>query len=294
MSCIFASYIAGAGAVLLGARQGVPPSPDELYRHREDIASAKQAADLWANEAAAGNNFEASWKLARAYYWLGTQGPETERRVALDHGVKAGEQAIALDTSKPEGHFWLAANMGALAESYGLSQGIKYRGRIKNELETVLKMGEAWQQGSADRALGWWYHRVPGLFGGSEAKAETYLRKALDYNPQSTATLYFLSEVLIERGKKDEARRTLQQVLDAPLDPDWTPEDKDFKRKAQDGLNKLKISDFQLMIDLAIEGLRIDDCVHADCVAAAQSSICNPQSSITPQLKIAIGSIQYL
>ena len=225
---------------MLGARQAAPGSPDELYRHREDIASAKQAADLWAKEAAAGKNFEATWKLARAYYWLGTQGPTGDRRAALDLGVKTGEQAIVLDSSKPEGHFWLAANMGALAESYGLSQGIKYRGRIKDELETVLKMGEAWQQGSADRALGWWYHRVPGLFGGSESKAETYLRKALEYNPQSTATLYFLSEVLIERGKKDDARKTLQQVLDAPLDPDWTPEDKDFKRKATDRLRSLK------------------------------------------------------
>jgi tetratricopeptide (TPR) repeat protein len=240
VSCILASYIAGAGTILPARGQAAAASPDELYRHREDIASAKQAADLWAKDAADGKNFDATWKLSRAYYWLGTQGPQDERRAALDRGVKTGEQAIAIDPSKPEGHFWLAANMGTLAESYGLSQGIKYRGRIRDELETVLKMGEAWQQGSADRALGWWYHRVPGLFGGSEAKAETYLRKALEYNPQSTATLYFLSEVLIERGKKDEARKTLQQVLDAPLDPDWTPEDKDFKKKAEARLKTLK------------------------------------------------------
>ena len=69
-------------------------------------------------------------------------------------------------------------------------------------------------------------------------RRKTLLRKALTYNPQSTATLYFLAEVLIERGKKDDARRTLQAVLDAPLDPDWTPEDKDFKAKAQERLRK--------------------------------------------------------
>ncbi len=129
--------------------------------------------------------------------------------------------------------------MGALAESYGLMQGIKYRGRVKSELETVQKIDESWQQGSADRALGWWYHRVPSLFGGSESKAETLLRKSLTYNPQSTVSLYFLGEVLIDRGKKDEARETLQRVLDAPLDPDWTPEDRDFKRKAREALAKL-------------------------------------------------------
>ncbi len=244
VSCIFAFYIAALTLAPHATTAQTPPglaSADELYRHRDDLASAKQAVDLWSHAAAEGKNFEATWKLARGYYWLGTQGPQPDRRAALEQGVKAGEQAIAIDASKPEGHFWLAANMGALAESYGLSQGIKYRGRIKDELEAVLKMDEAWQQGSADRALGWWYHRVPGLFGGSESKAEIYLRKALTYNPQSTATLYFLSEVLLERGKKDEARKTLQAVLDAPLDPDWTPEDRDFKRKAAERVNTLKI-----------------------------------------------------
>ena len=247
ISCILAFYLAGTEAspvdrlpVLVAPSAQLLATADELYRHRDDPASAQQAADLWAHAAADGKDFDASWKLARALYWLGTQGPVADRRAALDRGVKAGEQAAALDESKPEGHFWLAANMGALAESFGVSQGIKYRTRIRSELERVLAIDEAWQQGSADRALGVYYHRVPGLFGGSDSKAETYLRKALTFNPQSTATLYFLADVLIARGKKAEARQMLQAVLDAPFDPNWTPEDKDFKRKAQDRLDKLK------------------------------------------------------
>jgi hypothetical protein len=77
---------------------------------------------------------------------------------------------------------------------------------------------------------------VPGFFGGSESRAEEHLRKALAYNPVSTATLYFLAEVLFERDRDDEAREMLRRVLDAPLDPDWTPEDLDFKRKAKERL----------------------------------------------------------
>jgi hypothetical protein len=30
-----------------------------------------------------------------------------------------------------------------------------------------------------------------------------------------------------------EAREELQKVLDAPIDPEWAAEDRDFKRKAQ-------------------------------------------------------------
>jgi tetratricopeptide (TPR) repeat protein len=107
-------------------------------------------------------------------------------------------------------------------------------------LQKVLNMDPSWQQGSADRALGWWYHQVPGLFGGSEERAEMHLRKALTYNPNSTVTLFFLSQVVLDRGRKEEARRLLQQVLDAPLDPDWTPEDKEFKAKARADLGNAK------------------------------------------------------
>lgn len=216
------------------------PNPDALYRQRENLASARQAVDIWAARAASGKDFESAWKLARASYWIGTHGETSERRAALDRGVTAADQAIKLDASKPEGHFWQAANMGALAESFGMWQGLKLRGRIKDALERVLKIDPAFQQGSADRALGWWYHKVPGMFGGSEEQAEVHLRKALAYNPKSTVSLYFLAEVLLERGKKADALAMLQQVLDAPLDPDWGPEDRSFKATAAQRLKEIR------------------------------------------------------
>jgi hypothetical protein len=122
--------------------------------------------------------------------------------------------------------------MGALAESYGVRAGLKYRGRIKSELETVLRLDPAYEQGSADRALGRWYFKVPGLFGGSRTEAEQHLRKSLTFNPQSTASLYFLAELLLDEGRKADARTELQKVLEAPLDPEWAPEDREFKQKA--------------------------------------------------------------
>ena len=48
-----------------------------------------------------------------------------------------------------------------------------------------------------------------------------------------------LVEVLLERGKREEGRAMLQRTLDAPLDPDWTPEDEDFKRKTRARLGEL-------------------------------------------------------
>jgi tetratricopeptide (TPR) repeat protein len=239
-SCICLLYLVVSASLAVAQPASAPP-PDELYRNREDLASAKHAANIWATRLKANpKDFESAWKLARAQYWLGTNGlPEPERRAALEAGIEAGRTAAAIEPNKPEGHFWIAANMGAMAEGFGLRQGLKYRGDIRDELQTTLKLDSAFMQGSADRALGRWYYKVPGLFGGSKQKSEEHLRKALGYNQQSIITLLFLAETLIDVNRKDEARKMLEAAIAAPLDPEWTPEDRKFKEQAKQLLAKV-------------------------------------------------------
>jgi tetratricopeptide (TPR) repeat protein len=215
--------------------------PDQLFADRAHLASARQAAAIWEERLTSDTgDFGAAWKLARACYWLGGHVAPDERRQEFERGVEAGRQAAAIDPQRPEGHFWTAANMGALAESFGLRAGLKYRGAIRDELETVLRLDPAFQQGSADRALGRWYLKVPRLFGGSREKSEAHLRQSLAYNPQSTASHYFLAETLLEMDRSREAEAELQRVLEAPLDPQWAPEDREFKERAKARLEKMK------------------------------------------------------
>ncbi len=104
-------------------------------------------------------------------------------------------------------------------------------------------MQPGWQEGSAESALGQWYIQVPGnIFccGGDKDKGITWLRKALVYNPESSNIRYSLAEVLANDGKtRAEAKDLLQKVLAANIDPEWAPEDKNFKVKAQALLDKL-------------------------------------------------------
>jgi len=229
-------YISLAGLDLMAQTE----SPDALYANRTDLTSARRSAELWtASLAANPRDFDAAWKLARADYWLGGHTPASEQRAFYERGIEAGQKAIAVEPNRPEGHFWTAANMGALAESYGVRAGLKYRKPIKEELEFVLKTDPAFAQGSADRALGRWYAKVPGLFGGDDKLAEQHLRASLMYNPLSTASHFFLAELLLDHGRKDEAREELQHVVSAPPDPAWEPENQDFKAKAKQLLDRL-------------------------------------------------------
>jgi hypothetical protein len=123
--------------------------------------------------------------------------------------------------------------MGALAESFGLRQGLRYRGAIKAALERVLRIDPAFQQGSADRALGRWYHQVPALFGGDKNKAEAHLRRSLTYNPNSTVSRVFLAEMLLDLHRPAEAAGELKAALAAPFDPEWEPEDRVYKERAR-------------------------------------------------------------
>jgi hypothetical protein len=238
---LFLVLMAGPSSVL--ALQTPAPSADDadaLYARRESLPDARRAEAIWAERLARNpQDFDAAWKIARAHYWLGGHAPETERKAILESGIAAGRKAAVLQPKRPEGHFWIAANMGALAESFGLLQGLKYRGAVKDELMTVLQLDPAFQKGSADRALGRWYYRVPGLFGGSKSKSETHLRASLKYAPKSTASWFFLADTLFALDRDSEARAALQQVIDAPLDPDWAPEDRDFKAKARQKLAAL-------------------------------------------------------
>ena len=215
--------------------------PEALFANRSDLASARQAAAIWeARLTRDARDFTSAARLARASYWLGTHAPEAERKGLLEKGIAAGRTAVALDPRRPEGHFWAAANMGALAESFGLRQGLKYRGEIRDELMRVLQLDPAFQGGSADRALGRWYYKVPGLFGGSNAKSEEHLRRSLAYDPVNTASLYFLAETLIAMKRQKEAADALEKLIASPGDPGWGPEDREYKAKARRLLDTLQ------------------------------------------------------
>ena len=130
--------------------------------------------------------------------------------------------------------------MGGMAEGFGLRAGLRYRSPIKASLEKALAIDPAYLEGSADRALGRWYARVPGLFGGSDTKAVEHLQQSLKYAPNSIPTHFFLAEVYLDMNRRDAARREFDTVVAAPFTPDWIPEEREFKKQAEAHLRKLR------------------------------------------------------
>ena len=81
---------------------------------------------------------------------------------------------------------------------------------------------------------------MPRLFGGSHAESEQHLKASLGYDPDGTASHFFLAELYLDDGRKADARAELQKTIDARGYPEWKPEDDEFKERARKMLGSLK------------------------------------------------------
>ena len=235
-SCIAVFYIALFCASGRRARAGRRPTRSTASA---PIAGkrARGRGDLGARSSPPNpRDFESAWKLARAMYWLGSHGPAGG--AARRRSSAASPRAARRRRSQPD------AARGTLLDrrQHGRARRVvrpaagaaSTAAPIKDALETVLRIDPAFQQGSADRALGRWYYKVPGLFGGSKKKSEEHLRKSLTYDPeQHRLALLPRRDAVRARSRRRGDRRSCEKVIAAPLDPEWEPEDREFKEQAK-------------------------------------------------------------
>ena len=103
---------------------------DALYAMREDLPNAPRGGGILGTAACEErgriSKQPGSWR-GRAIGWGATflrrSGVPGSSRVS-----RPGAVAAAAQPNRPDGHFWMAANMGGMAEGFGLRAGLRYRG----------------------------------------------------------------------------------------------------------------------------------------------------------------------
>ena len=210
---------------------------DRLYEGREDMAKARVAvASLRQAVVADYGNFEAAWKLSRASYYVGDHTDNSDEAEDMFRaGIDAAKSAVKLQPNKPEGHFWLGANYGGQAKLSTLSS-LSTVTDIRTEMETVIKLDEKFQSGSAYLALGRLYLQAPKVLGGDTSKAVDYLKKGLALAPNNSLMKYYLAEAYQSENKDAEAKKLIEEIIATTPDPQYLAEHKDALAKA----NKLK------------------------------------------------------
>jgi hypothetical protein len=192
---------------------------DNLDRVREGIRLLQQA------RTSDSSNFDTAWRLAKYCYYLGAHTPdEKERESTFRVGEDAGRAAVKQQPNRPEGHFWLGANIGGRAKASGALAGLSAVGSVRKEMEAVIQAQPGYQDGSAYLVLGQIDLEVPALFGGSKKDAVALLEKGLSYGEQNALLRVRLAEAYSKVRRKDDARKQLDVVLSMKPHPDYLPE----------------------------------------------------------------------
>lgn len=215
-------------------------SADQLYSQRADLAQLHRGIiSLRQAQTKDPANYDAAWKLSKFNYYLAMHTDDAkERDDAFKAGIDAGKTAVQLQNGKPDGHFWLGANYGGAAE-HSTIQGLATVNDIRNEMETVLRLDQSYQDGSAYMVLGLVDLNAPGIVGGDPKKAVEEMEQGLHFGEPNAFLHLYLAEAYKKVGRNDDARRELKKILSMTPDPNYLPEYNEASADAQKFLDQI-------------------------------------------------------
>ena len=237
----------GGGAAREEAPRQAPPvadliaQADRLYAQRgESLERVGEALSLLRIARSRDNrNYEAAWKLSRAAYYLGAHGEVEEARLeSFREGIAAGELAQQFEPDRPEGHFWHGANLGGRARLQGPIYALASVAEIRRDMETVIRLDEGFQGGSAYLALGSMDLELPEMLGGNDERAVEVLERGLAFGADNALLRVKLAEGYLKMRRPADARRQLQAVLQMKPSPDYLPEYREAAAQARKLLEK--------------------------------------------------------
>jgi tetratricopeptide (TPR) repeat protein len=198
---------------------------DDYYLARRDTVNVRTGITLLRRAVAANpQDYEAWWRISKLTCYVARHTPEPEKLELLEAAIESAKKAVALEPHRAEGHFWLGANYGLLAEAKGLVTGLRMVGTIRDEMATVLRLDADYEQGAALRTLARVYYRAPFFRGGDKRRSEAVLRDCLRRFPQNSLTLLYLADTLRSLGRQAEAQQQLERILALCPDPGYEPE----------------------------------------------------------------------
>jgi Flp pilus assembly protein TadD len=170
------------------------------------------------------------WRLARVHVCMG-EAIEGEKCTELCKKAESyALQCIQKDSTRAEGHTWRAAALGYVALDAGIGQQVKLSHELLREVNMALTLNPnddaAYSiKGSFYRAMGnvsWFQRQLAAIFvgtvpNGGFGEAEASLKKAVALAPDVMRHQYELGILYIDMGRKQEARKVLEQAATLPI-----------------------------------------------------------------------------
>jgi len=208
-----------------------------------DFRAAYQAAK---QEFQTNPNYENSWRFARAAYNLGRHGTPTNRteemKALFQEGKDAADKARNLNPRGVEGHYWFGVCLGSWAETNGIMASLFAAGDLLAAANQAANIDPRYLNAAPLALKARVLHKAPGwpVSVGDRNQAEIDLRRALTLGGDKSRSVYkFLAELLVDLGKREEAKQMLQRGLALPPDTENPVADNKDIKEMRDLLAKL-------------------------------------------------------
>lgn len=194
---------------------------------------------LWAQMSPEVHALSKEWALAKY------QTPKAKRKAAFE---RLAQRANAISSANPvqaEPLVWEAIILASIAgELQGVAKlkAMDFVTRSRDLLLKAKKINANALNGSVYTSLGSLYYQVPGwpLGFGSDKKAQSYLAKGLQLNPQGLDQNYFYGDFLMSQGDYTGAIKAFNQALAAPVIRERPVFDAGRRQEVRMALNQAK------------------------------------------------------
>lgn len=178
-------------------------------------------------------SYEVAWKFARAAYHYADNfiKDNKSRKQIFTEGKEAAERATKINPNAPEGWYWLGVCLGSWGEANGIMQSLGAVKPIMNAISKGMAIDPNFDGGAFYNLRGRVYHKAPaGISVGDRKKAEADYKQVIAINPRHRTAYRFYAELLLEDGRKDEARTIIEKGLAIPYDSEnKVSEDKEIR-----------------------------------------------------------------
>jgi tetratricopeptide (TPR) repeat protein len=197
-------------------------------------------------------NYEALWKLSRAYVDVGeTLSKKEQRKAYYKNAEKAAQKATEIDPEGAKGFLYLSVAIGRVALDAGKKEQVQLSKDVKAAVDKSLELDP--NDDIAWHVLGRWHRKMATLnwvqrnfanifLGGVpkeasvEASAECF-QKAIELNPGHINHYLELGLTYEELKMKDKAIAMYEELLQLPKQD---ADDDEYKKQAEERLKKLK------------------------------------------------------
>ncbi|HEU4708453.1 MAG TPA: tetratricopeptide repeat protein [Methylophilaceae bacterium] len=171
---------------------------------------------------------------AKAYY----QTPEKQQEDAMEKLADDAHKFTAAHPEAAEPKIWEAIILASYAKAKGGLGALSAAKKSRDLLLEAEKINPNALNGSVYTSLGSLYYKVPGfpIGFGSKKKAQAYLDKALQLNPDGIDPNYFYADLMSEEGEYDKAVEYYKKALAAPPRPGREDADAGRRQEAEQGL----------------------------------------------------------